>query len=262
MLLDTITRTFARELAGPTWEDPVALAEAAGLTLDHWQMTVLRSSARQQLLNCCRQSGKTTATAVLALHRALTHRGSTSLVVSPSQRQSAELVRKVRDILTAVRVRDIQQESVLSVTLRNASRIVALPGVEATVRCYAADLVMVDEAARVPDATIDAVRPMVAVTGGQLVMLSTPWGQRGRFFEAASSGGDDWKRTEVDAYACPRIPREWLEQERRSLPPLVFESEYLCRFSDVVTQVFATADVMRAVSDDVPPLFPGRLVAA
>jgi hypothetical protein len=265
MLIKTLATTFARGLAGPAWGDQAGLARAAGLEDDGWQGRVYRRSASgapQQILNCSRQSGKTTTTAVLALHRALTQAGSTSLVVSPSQRQSAELVRKVRDLMNRLRVIDVAQESVLSVTLTNGARVVALPASETTIRCYAADLVLVDEAARVPDATIDAVRPMVSVTRGQLLMLSTPHGQRGRFWQAWAEGGSDWERTEVDAYSCPRISREWLEQERRTLPPLVFESEYLCRFSDVAAQVFTTADVLAAITDEVEPLWPAGRPAA
>lgn len=241
--------------------DPVVFAEAARLALDPWQARVLRSRARQQLLNCCRQSGKTTVVGLLALHRAIYHPGSLTLAVSPSQRQSVELVRKVRTFLTALGITDVAQESVLAVTLANGSRLLALPGNEATIRGYAADLVLVDEAARVDDGTIDAVRPMLSVTGGQLVLLSTPWGMRGRFWEAWTAGGADWVRTRVMATECPRIPTAWLEQERRHLPPLVFQSEYECTFTDTLAQVFATADVLAALSDEVPVLFPGAAAA-
>jgi hypothetical protein len=241
---------FARAL------DPMLLAEAVGLTLDEWQARVLRSPVQQQLLNCCRQSGKTTVTALRALHRALYQPGSLTLAISPSQRQSTELVRKGRDYLNVLQITDVDQESVLAITLANGSRILALPASDTTIRGYSPDLVLVDEAARVPDATIDAVRPMLAVTSGQLIELSTPWGMQGRFWEAWTMGGPEWERTEVDAYSCPRISPEWLEQERREMPRIVFESEYLCRFTDTLSQVFSTADILGALSDEIQPLFP------
>ena len=51
--------------------DPVAFAQARlDFAPDPWQAAVMRSAARQVLLNCSRQSGKTTSTAVIALHRA------------------------------------------------------------------------------------------------------------------------------------------------------------------------------------------------
>jgi hypothetical protein len=42
---------------------------------------------------------------------------------------------------------------------------------------------IVDEASRVQDALYQGIRPMLAVSGGRIVLLSTPWGKRGFFFE-------------------------------------------------------------------------------
>src|SRR3712207_4427289 len=77
----TIAATLARELRHAL--DPVAFArERLGFEPDPWQERVLWSSARQILLNCSRQSGKSTVTAVLATHTALYRPGSLILLVS------------------------------------------------------------------------------------------------------------------------------------------------------------------------------------
>ena len=55
-----------------------------------------------------------------------------------------------------------------------------LPANEATVRGFSAvSLMVVDEAARVPDDLYEAVKPMLAVTDGALWLMSTPFGRRG-----------------------------------------------------------------------------------
>jgi hypothetical protein len=75
-------------------------------------------------------------------------------------------------------------ESALRLELENHSRIISLPGQEQTVRGYAGvSLLIVDEAARVPDDLYFAVRPMLAVSNGRLIALSTPFGKRGWFYE-------------------------------------------------------------------------------
>ena len=56
--------------------DHVSFAEKLGIVPDEWQRNLLRSGSDRVLLNCCRQSGKSTMTAVIALHRALYHPGS------------------------------------------------------------------------------------------------------------------------------------------------------------------------------------------
>jgi hypothetical protein len=77
--------------------DPVVwAAECLDFRCDPWQARVLRSHARQTLLNCSRQSGKSSVTGILAAHTAIFRPGSLSLLVSKAQRQSQELLLKVQ----------------------------------------------------------------------------------------------------------------------------------------------------------------------
>jgi hypothetical protein len=74
--------------------DRVSFAEKLGISPDAWQRNLLDSSSRRVLLNCSRQSGKSTMSAVLALHRALYHPDSLILCLAPALRQSQELFRQ------------------------------------------------------------------------------------------------------------------------------------------------------------------------
>jgi hypothetical protein len=227
--------------------DPVVLAERAGIIPDSWQADVLRSPSKRRLLLCCRQSGKSTTTAILGLHRALYRPGSLVLMLSPSLRQSGELFRKAigiyRDLGRPVQA---QSETALTLTLTNASRIVSLPGQDATIRGFSgASLIIEDE----------AIRPMLATSDGDLVLLSTPFGQRGHFFEAWENGGPVWERTRVDAYQCPRISDAFLTEERQQLGDLAYRSEYLVEFCDTLDSVFNSEHIAAALDDTVQPLW-------
>src|ERR671917_200158 len=184
--------------------DRAAFARALGLEPDPWQEDLLRSTADRVLLNCCRQSGKSTMTGQIALHRALYHPGSLILCLAPALRQSQELFGKVlgfyRDLGRPVAP---QAERKLSLELENDSRIEALPGTEKTIRGFSgAALLIVDEASRVADELYFAVRPMLAISGGALMMLTTPYGKRGVFYEEWT-GSRGWERYEVTAEECP-----------------------------------------------------------
>jgi hypothetical protein len=136
----------------------------------------------------------------------------------------------------------------------NGSRIVALPGKEETIRGFSGvSLLIVDEAARVPDALYQSVRPMLAVSGGNIILLSTPFGKRGFFFREWTDGGALWHRTKITAYDCPRIPKDWLEQERAQIGDFWFEQEYLCEFKDDVSAVFRYEDIMAAMDNSIAP---------
>jgi hypothetical protein len=170
--------------------DRVAFTEELGIVPDGWQEQFLRSSADRVLLNCARQSGKSTMSALIALHRALYHPDSLVLCLAPALRQSQELFGKIagfyRDLGRPVAP---QGERKLSLELENDSRIITLPGSEKTIRGYSgAALLLVDEASRVDDGLYYAIRPMLAVSGGSLMMLSTPYGKRGIFYEEWTGG--------------------------------------------------------------------------
>jgi len=232
--------------------DPVVLAEQAGLVPDPWQAAVLRSAASRMLLNCSRQSGKSTITSILALHTALYASDSLVLLLSPSLRQSSELFKKCigvyRDLGRPV---SPESETALTLTLQNGSRIVSLPGSkDGNIRGYSGvNLLVIDEAAWVAESLYMSVRPMLAVSGGRLLALSTPHGTRGWFYEAWR-GVEPWERYEVPATLCPRISPEFLAEEKRNMGAWWFAQEYGCTFSDAETQAFRREDVERAFRED------------
>jgi hypothetical protein len=236
---------------------PVTLAAHAGFTLDAWQRDVLTSTAHQQILLVTRQGGKSTCSSIRALHRALYTPASLVLLLAPSYRQSKELFRKVKGALAALPFpAPLTSESALELEFTNGSRIVALPGKEATIRGFSGvSLLIVDEASRVADELYQAVRPMLAVSGGDILLLSTPFGKRGFFHHEWTEGGADWHRTKVTANDCLRIPRNWLEQERQSIGDWWFRQEYMCEFVESVDSVFRYEDIQRALDPKVTPLF-------
>ena len=230
--------------------DPVRFAEAAGMTPDPWQVRLLRSTAPRILMNITRQGGKSSTAGVLALHTAIYEPGSLVLMVSPSQRQSGELFKKALATYRALgRPVDAESESALQLELENGSRIVALPGKEGSIRSFSGvRLLLVDEASRVPDDLYFSVRPMLAVSGGRLVTLSTPFGTRGWWYEAWR-GVEAWERYEVQAEECPRIPAAFLAEERRTLGEWWYRQEYGCEFLDAQTAAFRSADIEAAVKE-------------
>jgi len=230
----------------------VQLAERAGLDPDPWQVDALTSQSPRMLFNCSRQSGKSSISSILAMHQALTVPGSLVLLLSPTLRQSGELFKKcIATYRAADRPVAPESETALTLTLQNGSRIVSLPGQEQTVRGYSGvALLIVDEASRVPDALYFSVRPMLAVSGGRLLALSTPFTTRGWWFEAWRSP-EPWERYEVPATRCPRIAPAFLEEERRTLGAFWFGAEYMCQFLDSESQAFRREDIDSAFSMEV-----------
>jgi hypothetical protein len=227
-----------------------------GFAADEKQAQVLRSESRRGLLNCSRQWGKSTVSAAKALHRAWHEAGSLTLVVSPTARQSGEFLRKVEGFARTLGTRPRGDgDNEISLALPNGSRIVGLPGTEATIRGFSAvSLLLIDEAARVIDDLYLAVRPMLAVSDGALWLLSTPFGKRGFFYEAWAHGGAEWERVQATGPECPRISRRVLEEDRREMGERSFRQEYLCEFEGSTSGIFDRDLVERAMSDEFEPL--------
>jgi hypothetical protein len=211
--------------------DPARILCARGITPDPWQRALLLSADRQVLLNCSRQSGKSTTVAALALHTVLFTPGALVLLLSPSQRQSAEIFRKVLDAYAALgRPLPPVYRTQLRLELSNGSRVLCLPGREETVRSFGGvNLLVLDEAARIRDDLYRSVRPMLAVSGGRLVALSTPFGQRGWFYQEWVGSGP-WRRVQVTWRDCPRITPEFIAEETRALGEGWVRQEYECSF--------------------------------
>jgi len=227
--------------------NPAAFArEYLGFVPDEVQRKILEAAPdfKRIALNCNRQWGKSTIIAILAVHRMLMQPGALVLVVAPAERQSGEFVRKVAGYLDVLGIR-ARGDGVndVSKVLPNGSRIVGLPAKDATSRGFTSvSMLIVDEASRLPDVIYNAVRPSVGVSGGDIVLLSTPNGKRGFFYRTmtgteATMGGEKWLLHTGPVTECPRVPAAFLAEER-ALGEAYFRQEYMVEYVETGKDLF------------------------
>ena len=220
----TLNREIAYRIDPALWVHMVV-----GVTPTAWQEQFLRAPRGASILVLtARQVGKTTAAAWAMVHTALYQPGSLSVVTCPSQRQSAEAVRKVRDILHQCGAK-IVTDNVYGLELASGSRVLALPGSDDTVRGLTVDgWIIADEAARLLPNLISALRPMRArQPKARLAMLSTAWTRTDPFWSAWESGGN-WMRIKATVDEHPNLfPQTFLDEERTNLGEEGYKREYL-----------------------------------
>jgi len=238
--------------------DPaIWIKEVLGIKPDPWQADLLRSRAQRIILNCSRQSGKSTICAALGLHESIYRRPSFGMAIAPSQDQSGELMMKFDEFRQAVELSSdyMDSDTKLAVRFANGNRFIARPGSAKTSRGKSAvTLLLEDEAAWVDDLLRKSVSPMLAVSGGRYIMMSTPFGKRGHFFETWMNA-KNWEKYEINADQCPRITAEFLQQELDDgMPRSFWLQEYYNQFMDTDNQLFGFDLVKQAFSPEVKVL--------
>ena len=234
-------------------QDPVIFAEVVlGFHAFPYQSELLRSKSRRIVACWARQTGKTTAIAIKVVHFAFTNTKTSILIVSRGLRQSMIMFGVIENLVTTHLMlrKSVVKSTRTLIQLKNGSQIIALPcGPDgASLRGFTADLVVMDEAAFMPEDVIASVIfPMLATTNGSAVMLSTPWG-RDHVFYRSFKNPNYWSQ-HVRAEQCPRISKEFLEEQRRDIGELRYKMEYEAEFVEDENSFFRQ-DLIRECVDD------------
>ncbi len=224
---------------------------------DPWQAELLVQmvTREENVAVCCsRQIGKTHTVSAGAYMEACL--GGFVLVLAPGDEQAMEFLSRVKDHERRLRlVPRASEPTKHELCLQGGGRILALPNNEKTVRCRSAvTLLVLDEAARVPDALYGAVSPMLAVSQGRKALLSTPFGKRGFFHKAFTERKPGWRYHEHPWHECPRLTPDFIESERLEQGELWVQQEYECRFIETGSSLFDPAEFAALIDPDMPTL--------
>ena len=140
--------------------DPCLIMSASGMTPDPWQAELIRDTVNWWLLLCTRQGGKTQAISALALATALNRKGALVLILTPSERQSKEVLRCVSQYYLSLYGVPVRSDAItaLKMELPNGSRILHQP----TDRAFAP---AVHGLCGRPPITVGPICPAQAVSG-------------------------------------------------------------------------------------------------
>jgi len=240
--------------------------DVLGFDADKIQCQILDSTSKRIIVNCHRQWGKSTIASLICLHRAIYYPESLCLIVAPALRQSQENFRKILEDLNRMEeMPELQEDTKLSLTLANKSRILSLPGGNEgrTIRGFSGPSIIVeDESARCSDTLYQALRPMLASNpNGKLILCSTPWGQRGHFYKIWTEESG-WSKVKVVASENPRISPAFLAEERQSLGSWIYKQEYEGGFVAVEGQLFSEELIKSLFDSGVKPLFSSNRVSS
>ncbi len=237
------------------------------------------SEPRTLIAACGRRWGKTEALSVDIATRLLTIPDEAQLLVGPTRDQADGLFDAIEDLLREVQadaekrtafpqVADFEfkrspyphirrkSDGQMLLSSRSAAKKGRNLRGKGTTRKMKRFRVTVDEAAFVEDAAItEALQPMLATVpgGGQLVMISSPYGKRGVFYSSYLKGEQQqgrYRAVRLPSGQNPIVDREFLAEKEAELPPRQFAAEYLAEFVDGGGAVFPTSDIASCTIPD------------
>lgn len=195
-----------------------------------------------------RQVGKTTLIANLLLYYAINFSGTSNYCLTPTLKQGKKIFKTIVDAITKSGLIKRKNATDLLITLINGSTISfkSAEQRESLRGETCSGILCIDEAAYIPDAVFNIVRPWRDYYKAVTLIVSTPFIKDGFFFRYYNYGltGEnntesfDWANEKYDEDLNIILPKETLEEYRRTLPTNVFKTEYLSQFLDDEGQVF------------------------
>ncbi|RKY98248.1 MAG: hypothetical protein DRQ10_07620 [Candidatus Hydrothermota bacterium] len=251
------TRPIAKVIRRIFKNDPALfMSKIYGMKPFQYQTEFLRDDHPYIIVASARQVGKSTMVSARALWEALANDGITVLILAPTFRQSQITFRKIRAAIERnkrIFSRLIKRLRSDYIQFINDSEIYCLPAGEEgiTIRGFTADVLIIDEAAFVPDEVFASVLPSITTRHSKLYLLGTPAGKTGFFWKAWNN--PQFKRYRIRASDCPIHKKEKIELAKTLMPSLKFKTEYEAEFVEEMDTFFSPSDINSAVID-IPPL--------
>lgn len=224
------------------------------IALDQWQMDV-RAATGNIIVRTGRQVGKSTIIAQIVAEEALKSKISV-MVIAAVEREALLIFEKILAHVYEVSPQMVKKKADKPtkhrLRLTNGSEVLCLPAgiTGAGIRGHTINLLVADEAAFIPEAVWAAVTPSLMVTGGRMILLSTPHGKEGYFYERYDD--EDFSSFYVNAEIVVRerpICATWTKKqqehaikhqqaEKRRMTDLQYQQEYLGKFIEDLTQFY------------------------
>lgn len=232
--------------------------QTEGFIFDQWQQEVLDASGN--LLLCTgRQVGKTTTLAIKAARYMMQHKNSRIIVVSLTEDQAQLIIimiltffeKNYKTWLKRPYTKNITKNKIV---LNNGSQVLSRPvgNTGDAVRGFTGDVLIIDEASRMPEQVWTSAKPTLLTTGGELWICSTPFGRKGYFYDCWENKNNRFKVFHISSEEVIKnrpISASWtekkreaalqfLDDEKRDMSELLYAQEYLGKFIDELRQLF------------------------
>ena len=211
---------------------------------------IINSHSKYHVACVGRQFGKSLMAINLSLYWMINEGPVKVLWISPTYSQTSKVQKEIMHAIGASNIVKNCNYSDNYITLKNGSEILFRSAEKYdNIRGLTCDYGILDEAAFMKqDAWQEAIRPVFMVKGKKVLFISTPKGKNwfhGLFQLAKSTDYPQYTSYTGSSYDTPYINASEIEDAKRTLPPNVFQQEYLAKFIDSGGEVFSGLDAIQ-----------------
>lgn len=237
------------------------------IVYDKWQQEILDYDGHI-LVKTGRQVGKTETFAAKISQYMLRNPNSRIIVVSLTEDQAQLMIIMVLNYLERhnkpMIAKGTKKPTKGRIFLKNGSMVLARPvgNTGDAVRGFTGDVLVVDEASKMPEMMWAAAKPVLMTMGGQIWMCSTPFGKQGYFYECWVNKNNKYKVFNITSETVVKerpISESWtierrkgairhLEEEKLEMSELEYAQEYLGQFIDDLRQLFSDKIIAKAMT--------------
>lgn len=215
------------------------------MKFDSWQEEVLKCRGNI-CLRSGRQVGKSTIIAKKAALYALNNKNKVVMIISKTERQSGLLFAKILMNVSNLSKKNKKNKPVEIIgtptkhliNLKNGSVIHCLPAGDTGygIMGFTIDLLIADEAAFIPEEVWNSVIPAMAITRGDIWLLSTPFVKEGYYYNCFND--PSFTAFHTSSEDCPRRDDVFLAHKKETLTKAQYAQMYLGQFVDEIRQFF------------------------
>lgn len=195
-------------------------------------------------LVCGRQIGKTLLLINMLLYYGINKPKSVLLWVSPYYSMAVKVLSQIIDAIEFTPITKEANKSEKIITLINGTRIYFRSAEKPeTIRGLAIDYCFIDEAQDVSDDAFNkAILPTLTAKGKKCLIAGTPKSKNWFYQYFHRNNEKNYNSYTAPSSISPFVSDEFLEEQKQSLPPSIYEQEFEAKWQEGDGEVFSNID--------------------
>jgi phage terminase large subunit len=195
-------------------------------------------------LVCGRQIGKTLLLINMLLYYGINKPKSTLLWVSPYYSMAVKVLSQILDAIEYTPITKEANKSEKIITLINGTRIYFRSAEKPeTIRGLSIDYAFIDEAQDVSDDAFNkSILPTLSAKGKKCLIAGTPKSKNWFYLYFQRGGTANYNSYTAPSTISPYISEEFIKEQKESLPPSIFNQEFLAQWQEGDGDVFSNID--------------------